>query len=201
MILLDKNRDYVAEGMYQVCYRHPESKDLCIKISKPDAIRDRVQKELKYYKQLNKRRSLKNKKLVYSKYIETVTTNFGQGLCYEFITDEKTGDVSKTLEHYLMYPDPNIPIALLQKKYEALINYLISNRIMALDLWAKNICCQRKQDGTVNLLIIDGLGHRDFLPLVNWFSYFTKKKLHRRMIRNHMTTLQDQHDYLKSKNS
>ena len=46
---------------------------------------------------------------------------------------------------------------------------------MAVDLWARNICCQRMMDGDIRLVIIDGLGHRDFLPLVDWFSYFTRK--------------------------
>lgn len=195
MVILDKERDYIAEGMYQVCFRHPENKNTCIKISKPDAIIQRVEKELKYYKQLNSRRGLKSISF-FAKYLQTIETNLGVGFNYDFITDEVSGEVSKTLEYYLLHPDPQIPIEILQQKYEYLIASLIDYRIMAVDLWARNICCQRTIDGGFRLVIIDGLGHRDFLPLVDWFSYFTKKKLYRRMKKNHMYTLKDQLDYL-----
>ena len=197
MVLLDKEEDYIAEGMYQVCYRHPEDKNTCIKISKPNAVIQRVEKELKYYKQLNKRSRLKNKDSFFAKYLKTIDTNFGVGFSYDFITDERSGEVSKTLEYYLLHPEPKMPIEVLQQKYEGLIASLIDCKIMAVDLWARNICCQRMMNGDVRLVIIDGLGHRDFLPLVDWFSYFTRKKLQRRMRKNHMTTLSDQLDYLK----
>ncbi len=199
MIILNKERDYIAEGMYQICYKHPENKDVCIKISKPNAIIQRVEKELKYYKQLNRRRGLKHKDLFYAKYLNTVATNLGPGFSFDFIIDEVSGEVSNTLEYYLLHPDPELSIEILQKEYENLIDTLITHKVMAVDLWARNICCQLMNDGTVNLIIIDGLGHRDFFPLVDWFSYFTKKKLYRRMRKNHMSTLKDQLIYLLAK--
>lgn len=196
MIQLHKERDYIAEGMYQVCYRDPANKDICIKISKPNAIIQRVEKEIKYYKKLNRRRSLRDKSLFYAKYLKAVDTTLGTGYSFDFIIDEVSGEVSKTLEHYLLHPDPYISMQFLEDKYEKLIDAMIQHKVMAVDLWARNICCQRMNDGVVNLIIIDGLGHRDFLPLVDWFSYFTKKKLYRRMRKNHMTTLKDQLEYL-----
>jgi len=196
MIILEKERDYIAEGMYQVCYRHPENKSVCIKISKPNAILQRVEKEVKYYKQLNKKKRLKLKNLFYAKYLEEIETNLGVGYTYDFVIDETSGEVSKTLEDYLLHPDVEVPLNMLQQKYETLIASMINHRVMAVDLWARNICCQRMEDGSVRLVIIDGLGHRDFFPFVDWFSYFTKKKLYRRMRKNNMTTLQDQLNYL-----
>ena len=198
MVLLNKEEDYIAEGMYQVCYRHPENKKICIKISKPNAVIPRVEKELKYYKQLNKRKRLKNRNSFFAKYLKTIDTNLGVGLSYDFITDEVSGEVSKTLEYYLLHPEAKMSIEILQQKYEGLIASLIDCKVMAVDLWARNICCQRMMDGDIRLVIIDGLGHRDFLPLVDWFSYFTRKKLYRRMRKNHMTTLSDQLEYLKA---
>ena len=57
--------------------------------------------------------------------------------------------------------------------------------------------CKILKDNTIQLIHIDGVGHRDFIPLVNWFSFFAKKKIKRRLIRFNLHDLDIQRDYLK----
>ena len=47
------------------------------------------------------------------------------------------------------------------------------------DLMGKNICCQIRRDQSVDLVVIDGVGHRDFIPLVDWIPFFTGRKINR----------------------
>ena len=48
------------------------------------------------------------------------------------------------------------------------------------------------------LIIIDGIGHRDFFPLADWFNYFSKKKVERTFKRWKFNSLGEQREFLKS---
>jgi hypothetical protein len=54
------------------------------------------------------------------------------------------------------------------------------------------------EDNSIELIVIDGLGHRDFFPFADYFSYFAKKKVERRFIRSSFVTLDEQRKLLKS---
>jgi len=98
------------------------------------------------------------------------------------IKDEMTNEFSKTLEYYLLYPDPLVSDEKLKIAFEILINLMVKYKIIANDISAKNICCKILKNGNIELIHIDGLGRRNFIPLVNWFSSFFKKKIERRLI-------------------
>jgi len=190
-----KDAHYIGEGEIRFCYEHPKDTALCIKIPRKETTRMYTNKELTYFKKLSKR----NKKLYdyvfYSDFHKEVETNLGLGQIFDLIRDETTGDISKTLEHYLKndtaFSDNKLEAALLRLKQQ-----MIKHRIFTRDLRARNLCCKVNKDKSIELVIIDGIGHRDFFPFADWFTYFTKKKIERTFTKWHFNSIDAQRQFL-----
>ena len=75
---------------------------------------------------------------------------------------------------------------------------MVKHKVIANDIISKNICCKILNDQSIQMIIIDGVGHRNFIPLVDWFSYFAKKKIDRRLLKKQMHDLNAQRKYLRS---
>ena len=95
---------YIDKGALQKCYIHPENENLCIKVKIDENHKDhtRVDREVQYYKKIQKK-NIKN--CFWAKYHETLDTNFGIGYVYDLIRDETTNEVSKTVSEYLSLDD------------------------------------------------------------------------------------------------
>ena len=190
------NEHFIAEGEYQKCYRHPSNQNLCVKISKKNIETSRLAYEIKYCKKISKIKIKKKDYHFFSTFHGTVETNLGKGYVFDLIKDETNQEISKTLEYYLLNQSAIISDQMLKVSFERLIQLMGKYKIIANDIRAKNICCKILEDNTIELIHIDGLGHRDFIPLVNWFSYFAKKKIERRLLRFDLHDLDVQRDYL-----
>ena len=193
-----QNEHFIAEGECQKCYQHPSNPNLCIKIIKKDINVPPLSYEIKYSKKVSKKKIKKKDYPFYSNLHGTVKTNLGEGYIFDLIKDETTQEVSKTLEYYLLNPNPEISIQTLKIAFDKLIQLMVKYRIIANDMRSKNICCKILEDKTIQLILIDGLGHKDLIPLVNWVSFLAKKKIERRLVRFHLHDLELQRDYLKS---
>ncbi len=197
MVNIQEN-DFIAEGLYQKCYRHPKNTNLCVKIEKKDIKQPRLENEINYSIKVSKKKWAKFEYPFYSKCYGAIETNLGKGYVFDLITDEDTHQVSKTMNYYLLNSNHQITDLELQTAFDKLISLMAKHRIIANDLWSTNICCKILKDKSIQLIIIDGLGHRDFLPLVDWFSFFAKKKINRRIIKHGLTDMDTQRKkYLK----
>jgi len=180
--MIDINKlQFIAEGVFQKCFKHPSNDDLIIKISKQNIETTRLANEIKYCKYISKKTMKKDDYQFFSTFEGTVDTTHGTGYVFNLIRDETTQYTSKTLEYYLLNPNSEISDQMLNTAFDRLIKLMIKYKIIANDIRAKNICCRILKDNSIELIHIDGLGHRDFIPLVNWFSYFAKKKIERRL--------------------
>lgn len=197
MIRLE-NSHFIAEGVYQRCYEHPLNNDLCIKISKENGKTTRLANEIRYCKKVSTKRIKKTDYQFFSKYHGTVETSLGKGYVFDLIKDETTGEISKTLAYYLLHPNRIVNHNVLKIAFRRVIELMVSYKIIANDIRAKNICCKVMADDTVRLIHVDGLGHRDFIPLVDWFSYFAKKKIERRLLKFQLHDLDIQREILKT---
>ena len=72
-----------------------------------------------------------------------------------------------------------------------------SKKIFVGDLRARNICCKILKNKDLQLIVIDGIGHRDFFPLADWFHYFAKKKVERRFLKGNLHSLEAQRGLIK----
>ena len=73
-------------------------------------------------------------------------------------------------------------------------------KVFTRDLRARNLCCKLLQDNTIQIIIIDGIGHRDFFPLADYFNYFSQKKIERTFKKWHFTSIKDQKAFLLKEN-
>ncbi|WP_299112940.1 YrbL family protein [uncultured Winogradskyella sp.] len=186
---------YIGEGEIRFCYEHPHNKQLCIKIPRPETTREYTNKELLYFKKLSKRNKSKYSYPFYSDFHHEEATNLGLGQIFDLVRDETTGEISKTLEYYLT-ENNIIEDKRLKQALDVLKQQMAKHKVFTRDLRARNICCKLNKDDSIELIIIDGIGHRDFFPFADWFHYFSKKKVDRTFTKWHFDSLEDQRQFL-----
>lgn len=172
-----KTEDYIAEGEIRKCYYHPSDTSLCIKIPKPEVTQKYVDKELIYFHKISKKKNFDYP--FFSDYKGSTNTNLGIGYLFDLIRDETTNNVSLTLRHYLENKLNNVTDDMLKTALLKLKQQMIAHKIFTRDLRPRNICCKILHDGSLQMIIIDGIGHRDFFPLADYFKYFAKSKVER----------------------
>ena len=173
--------DLVGKGLHRECYVHPQDRDKCIKIIVAGDLVE-TRRERAYYQLLAKRNiSWRN----LARYYGETQTTAGRGAVFELIRDDN-GAVSKTLQHYLETEQTFI-IDELTNAMLQLYTYMIEEKVITMTLQAKNICYQRKgkdaTNGSGRLVLIDNIGHADFIPLCNHIDYLAVKKIRRRWLR------------------
>lgn len=196
MLVLSKDH-YIGEGEIRFCYYHPDDMNLCVKIPRENTTRNYTLKEIKYFKKLSKRNKQKYSYKFFSDFQGEVLTTLGLGQKFDLIRDYSSNEVSKTLEHYLLHSskisDNKIESAIMTLK-----QMMIKHRVFTRDLRSRNICCRLvNSNNDIELIIIDGIGHRDFFPLADWFYFFSKKKVERIFERWKFNSLSDQRKFLK----
>ncbi|MGC1471238.1 MAG: YrbL family protein [Psychroserpens sp.] len=190
-------KHYISEGLARQVYRHPEQDNLCIKIGKPEIETEHLYKEIKYYEKIKQKNSSRFEYQFYAKYHGEIETNLGVGFVYDLVKDETTQHISLTLRHYLEMEHSPIVDESLNDGLERLKQQMIAHKVFASDLRARNICCKILKDNSVNLVIIDGIGHRDFFPMADYMNHFAKKKVERRFEKAHLNSLAEQRAHIK----
>jgi len=189
-----EEKHYIGQGKLQKCYIHPDNDNLCLKIKiKEQYENPRVNREVKYYKKIQKK-NIANP--FFAKYHGEVNTNLGVANIYDLIKDETTNNVSLTMDHYLKMDNSPFSDELFISKLEKLKKQMIEHKIIIRDLMGKNICCKILKNKSIELIIIDGVGHRDFIPLVEWFHFFTKRKINKIFYKNKLKSMDEHRDWL-----
>ena len=161
-----KDSHYIGEGLIRTCYKHPDDKQLCIKVPKEHVTREYTNKEILYYLKLKKRKYKNFDYKFYSDYHGEIETEFGTGQVFDLVRDERTGEVSKTLEYYLQN-DSRVSDEKLWSAVLKLKQLMTKHRVYTRDLRARNLCVKLFTDQRIEIVIIDGIGHRDFFPLAD----------------------------------
>ena len=188
---------YIGKGGFQKCYIHPENDQLCLKIKIDKNHKDpRVDREIRYYKKIQKK---KIQKPFFAKYYGEQETNLGTASVYELIKDETTNTVSLTLYDYLKMENAPFSDAFFISKLQTLKQQMITHKVLARDIMGKNICCKILKDKSLELIIIDGIGHRDFIPLVEWLHPFTKRKVNKIFITQKLNSMIEHRSWLKDR--
>ncbi|NLS13565.1 hypothetical protein HGP28_11745 [Vibrio sp. SM6] len=165
--LLDNS--FIAKGSERACYKNPENEEQCIKVYwHRKRKRNESKQEMKYSK-----RHLKNIEFI-AKPICWVNTNLGKGLTFPLIKDYD-GRPSKTLAQLIS----SLNYSELANKLIELKRSLIDNNISITDLPPQNICCKFKNELEYDLIIIDGFGYSNIIPV----AYFSKSLLRKQIIK------------------
>ncbi len=196
-MMIIKDEHYISEGLARKCYYHPDNNNLCVKIGKPDVEVLHLYKEINYFKKIKNKDTSRFDYQFYAEYHGEVETNLGTGFVYSLVKDETSQDISLTLRHYLEMKEAPFKDDIFVKALDRLKLQMIKHKVFVGDLRARNICCKILADNSLELIVVDGLGHRDFLPFADWFTFFAKKKVERRFLRSNMHSLSAQRDLIK----
>lgn len=180
------DNNYIAQGDNRICYQHPNDKNLCVKVDKNQQEMDSYQ-EVKYYKKLEKKDFSNFDYQFFSKYYGQTETNLGIGFIYDLILDETTQVISNTLQYCL--DAGTIENSTLASAINRLKQQMIKHRVFVSNLYPKNICCKILSDHSIELILVDALGHRDFFPLIEYFQTLAEKKVNRHFVRSGLSLI------------
>ena len=193
MINLDGVQSF-AEGGNRKCYINPINTKRCLKVLHENLL-ENLHKNSAWYKRLGRSDSLDdnlrernayNQKAIRSPinssiwdhlamWYGMVETNLGPASDTELITNE--GEIAETLETYLFREGltPEIKSAL--KNFE---NWLRTQLVLTKNIIPHNIVI-KKENGSLILKIIDGLGSKSFIPLPKYSKFFARIYVERRI--------------------
>ena len=190
-----KDKKWLAQGANRVCYVHPDDPNKLLKIIKPEK-RAKVKKsqapwykkmrssvcfddnlqELKAFKRLEKKEGVEN---YFPKCFGVVETDLGEAICVECIHSGLEGRNILSLQNYLReYGFTNE----IMKALDELCCFLYDNLIVTRDLRMFNIMVRHKNE-MINLVIVDGLGNSEFIPISDFIASFARTKMQRKFKR------------------
>ncbi len=164
------NAELIGQGRDRLCYRHPDFSDRCIKVSKRP--QKQTRRERAYFAYIYKKQ--KNTSHL-SRYLDTVTTNYGEGAVFELILNEN-GQSGSTLTELIK--QDKIPPAQINPLLDQLKDYLFDQKICVRDLSPNNLMCQHKEN-EIKLIIVDGVSNPGINPLNIRVGYLTRYFIHR----------------------
>jgi len=164
----------VAEGAYFKCFRHPAKAYYCIKILRPEHHPRYFRRRVNYYSKLQRRG-------IYMEHIAAfhglIDTSLGKGAIFEMVQDDDKR-ISKSLDYYLAQNDKRFNSWAIEE-IEALKQCLYDHWVTCYDLNPTNILVQRLGFDEFRLVVIDGIGHNQFIPLASYSRILARKKLMR----------------------
>ncbi|MGK0499639.1 MAG: hypothetical protein ACJAYG_001281 [Oceanicoccus sp.] len=163
----------IGRGEDRVCYLHPGDDDRCIKVTVSGD--DRQSNDEKKIYRLLQKKSMPWQHL--AKFFGVVTTNLGEGLVYELIRNHD-GKAATTLAAQIKAG------AITARLYELLLRelkqYLLDYGVIFRDLSTDNIMLRQVDEKKQQLVIIDGLGNNEWLPLSSYIKPLARRKILRK---------------------
>ena len=164
----------ISQGRNRKCYQHPENRNWCIKVLHDDSPLKTQQRETRYFKQLE-RRGVSWEMVV--PLLAEVKTNLGDGVVFELLRDVD-GNISRTLDYYIRQDIPTLNEWIITE-VEHLKQYLLDENIVFRDLNPLNILVQENQKDSRRLMVVDGIGHNDYIPLCDFNKAYGRNKIKR----------------------
>ena len=161
----------LSSGSNRQCYYHPHDANLCVKVLHKESPVKTQTREIKYFNLL-KRRNITSPMI--AELVEVVPTNRGTGVVFELVRDVD-GQVAKTVGHYLKRDDPFFN-RLVVDKLDELIKHLVGKNIIFRDLITENVVLRRIDEDQYVPVVVDGIGHNDFVPQCDYFTVLGRRK-------------------------
>jgi hypothetical protein len=185
-----------SKGGNRLCFIHPENPDLIIKIPRPDRTPEikRVEKsfpkslkplatfddnkqEEKVYRTINRHIGQEAYKVI-PRCHGFVDTNLGRGLCSDLIRND-TGEISITLKQKIWTEGVSDSLTATINQF---LDKWVSLGMPSRNLLLHNIVIEQNQEKPDRLMVIDGLGWPDTIPLAYFIPRFARRKAKRRAI-------------------
>ncbi len=191
---LGEEHSAFTRGGNRLCFIDPRDSNRCIKVQRPDrlpALKRREKGFPKNLKPLDRFDDNRQEFRVYQ-HIERaigqraydfiprlygwVATNFGDGLCFDLVRDAD-GRISVTLKQYLWEHGLDGPIEQVLAQFSAGWEAL---GMPSRNLLLHNLLVQCSGEGARRIVVIDGLGWPDLLPLAYYWPALARRKAARK---------------------
>ncbi len=184
-----------ASGGNRLCFVNPDNAEQCIKVPRPgfSAAEKRRRKglpkslkplssfddNLQEFRQLNAihRRLGSEVRALVPRCYGLVPTDLGRGIVTDLVTDAD-GRISISLKQYLW--ENGLDTAL-QSGLEDFRRRWLALAVPSRDLLLHNLVVKQTLAGTLQLLVIDGLGWSDLLPMAALFDALARRKVQRKL--------------------
>ena len=189
--MIELNDSYfLGKGTSRTCYFDPRDATRCIKIDSGARSFSQTKQEGKYYDWIARKRPHFSFDC-FPRFYGFVETNLGLGGVYDAVRDSTSGTTSKTLRHYMQDGSVTRELDRWEEALRRLRESVLRNSLVVGDLGPGNICASQGPNGVIQLVIIDGIGHRDFLPLCDYIPALARRRSRRQMLRYGLTSVED----------
>ncbi|MEP0519350.1 MAG: YrbL family protein [Hyphomicrobiales bacterium] len=175
MIVLSENA-MIAKGSMRGCYHHPDRNDLCIKVDLPETHKPATLHEIQFLNRIKRIRRKRPFEAI-AQYYGSVETNLGLGAVFELVADKDTQNVSEIFMNLLLQASFEEH---LEKYQTALLDFksrFLKDAVIARDIRPWNLCAQRQKDRSIRLKLIDGMGHRYFIPIYDYIPPLARRRI------------------------
>ena len=182
--------DPFARGGNRVCYVHPQNPDVCIKLPrndvdlsvkrsrkglkgrlKPASSFDDNRLEARTLTELHDRIGDSLREFV-PRFLGWVETDLGAGVAVDLIRDAD-GAIALPLKQYVWERGFDADLRAALAEFSA---YWIRERVPSRELLLHNVVVRRLPSDALRLVVIDGLGNADLLPLSRWSPRLARRK-------------------------
>lgn len=166
----------LGKGSSRECYVHPEDDSKCVKVTY-SANRGITLEEMKHYRRYVRRGISWD---MMARAYGFVSTSRGVGAVFSLARDYD-GEISKSLDFYLQPGHESLLSEWdLRSAMVVFRSYLQRERIIVRELKADNLIYQRLGPAIGRLILIDGVGNNEFLPVANYSVLFARRSLKKR---------------------
>lgn len=173
------NWPLIGQGEERSCYLNPDDPTRMVKFS-PIRQSTQTRREIRYFSALIK------KGIPFDfipRYYGEIHEKDRLGIEQEFIADEPgSSRAAPTVSDYVSRSLTAEEIAEFKKAYLELKNYLLCWNVIPANLALPNIVVSKTSSG-IRLVMVDGVGGTELIPLANWFRFLGKRKIERKWVK------------------
>lgn len=162
----------IAAGRERTCFLHPYDASKCIKVANTRRCRQH-HREYVYFNRLHRRGT---PFIHIPAYHGRIATSHGPGNVFSIVRDYD-GAISQDLNHAARHMDHARIIA----AAEELTSHFMKWRIITCDMNPGNFLVQKTDTDTIRLVMIDGIGNREFIPVSTYIPFICSIKVERRL--------------------
>lgn len=164
----------IGRGDERVCFQNPDDPTRCIKVSRKHKAKQ-SRREIRYLQYLLKRGVAFTHIPAFYQVIET---DDYIGMEQELVTNP-SGTPPLDLRYYLEQPLNTDQQAAFWQAMQSLKDYLLEYNVIPCDLVMSNMLVV-EDDNQIKVMMIDGFGGAELIPLANYIRYFGKRKIERK---------------------
>lgn len=184
-----------AFGGNRLCFVHPERSNVCVKVPRADVDLAEKRRRKGIKGRLKPARSFDDNRVEAEtltalhrrigpglagfapRFLEWVPTDLGRGVAVDLIRDAD-GAIATPLKQYVWEHGMDARLAAALAELEA---FWVPARVPSRELLLHNVVARRRAGGSLRLVVVDGLGNADLLPLSRWSARLAKRKSARKV--------------------